>query len=371
MLRLIRTQYWIPRVKNLIRSTIHNCKACTIYRKRAQAQLMGILPKERTTFSRAFTNARVDFAGPFDIKSYSGRGCRMSKGYVCLFVCFATKAIHLEATSDLSTQSFLAAFPRFIARRGCPKNIYSDNGTNFVGASRALRAETKAFLKDARDNTLAKYAHQMLSWHFIPASVPHMGGLWEAGVTSFKSHFTKIASNHKYTFEEFTTLLCRVESCLNSRPLSPSSNQPGDLEPLTPGHFLIGGHILAPPEIDADENRASIVNRWQRLKALHRTFCKRWKSEYLTELQKRNKWRHPQANMKIGDLVIIKEDNLPPNEWRLGRVVNVHLGADNRARVVDLMTERGQVTRPVVKLVLLPPCDQQHSESQPSNDSTS
>ncbi|XP_017490770.1 PREDICTED: uncharacterized protein LOC108378971 isoform X1 [Rhagoletis zephyria] len=154
MLRLIRTQYWIPKVKTMIRSTIHNCKICTIYKKRAQGQLMGILPQERTTFSRPFTNAGVDFAGPFDIKSYRGRGCRMSKGYVCLFVCFSTKAIHLEATSDLSTQSFLAAFSRFVSRRGCPKNVYSDNGTNFVGASRALKAELKAFLSDARTNTL-------------------------------------------------------------------------------------------------------------------------------------------------------------------------------------------------------------------------
>ncbi|XP_036346632.1 uncharacterized protein LOC118755947, partial [Rhagoletis pomonella] len=124
MLRLIRTQYWIPRVQNMIKSTIHNCKICTIYRKRSQTQLMGILPKERTTFSRAFTNTGVDFTGPFDIKNYNGRGCRV-------FVCFATKAIHLEATSDLSTQSFLAAFARFVGRRGCPKNVYSDNGTNF------------------------------------------------------------------------------------------------------------------------------------------------------------------------------------------------------------------------------------------------
>lgn len=153
---------------------------------------MGILPQERTTFSRAFTNTGVDFSGPFDIKSYSGRGCRMSKGYVCLFVCFSTKAIHLEATSDLSTPSFLAAFARFVARRGCPKNIYSDNGTNFVGASRSLRSEFKAFLADSREKTVSKYNYQMLTWHFIPAAAPHMGGLWEAGVKSFKSHFKRL-----------------------------------------------------------------------------------------------------------------------------------------------------------------------------------
>ncbi|XP_053968306.1 uncharacterized protein LOC128869728 [Anastrepha ludens] len=168
----------------------------------------------------------------------------------------------------------------------------------FVGASRSLRSELKAFIADARNNTLSKYGHQALTWHFIPAAAPHMGGLWEAGVKSFKAHFKKTASGLKYTFEEFNTLLCRIESFLNSRPLSPPSNEPSDLEPLTLGHFLVGGHLLAPPEIETSENPASIVNRWQKLKALYQTFCKRWKRELLIELQKGTKWKHQKPNIK-------------------------------------------------------------------------
>ncbi|XP_052753934.1 uncharacterized protein LOC128201320 [Galleria mellonella] len=291
MLRLTRAQYWIPRVKNLIRSIIHNCKTCTIFKKRAQTQLMGALPSERSTFSRAFTNTGVDFASPFEIKSYRGRGCRVSKGYACLFVCFTTRAIHLEATTDLSTQSFLAALSRFVSRRGCPKNIYSDNGTNFVGASRSLRSELKAFIADARNNAISKYSHQALTWHFIPAAAPHMGGLWEAG------------------------------------------------------HFLVGGHLMAPPEPDINESSASIVNRWQKLKALHQSFCKRWKTEYLNEMQKRIKWKHPKTNLKTG--------------------------ADTRVRVVDIVTEKGQVTRPLAKLVLLPPYEEENVDAHPTQHNSS
>ncbi|XP_050340495.1 uncharacterized protein LOC126766847 [Bactrocera neohumeralis] len=195
---------------------------------------------------------------------------------------------------------------------------------------------------------------------------PHMGGLWEAGVKSFKSHFRKIASGQKYTLEEFNTLLCRIESCLNSRPLSPASNEPTDLEPLTPGHFLVGGHLMAPPEPDINESSASIVNRWQKLKALHQSFCKRWKTEYLNEMQKRIKWKHSKTNLKTGDLVVIKEDNLSPNEWRLGRIVNIHPGADTRVRVVDIITEKGQVTRPLAKLVLLPPYEEENEDAHPT-----
>ncbi|XP_050338255.1 uncharacterized protein LOC126764636 [Bactrocera neohumeralis] len=200
---------------------------------------------------------------------------------------------------------------------------------------------------------------------------PHMGGLWEAGVKSFKSHFRKIASGQKYTLEEFNTLLCRIESCLNSRPLSPASNEPTDLEPLTPGHFLVGGHLMAPPEPDINESSASIVNRWQKLKALHQSFCKRWKTEYLNEMQKRIKWKHSKTNLKTGDLVVIKEDNLSPNEWRLGRIVNIHPGADTRVRVVDIITEKGQVTRPLAKLVLLPPYEEENEDAHPTQHNSS
>ncbi|XP_041448477.1 uncharacterized protein LOC121404030 [Drosophila obscura] len=131
VIRLLRATYWIPRLRHVVRAVIHSCKVCVIQRKRLQTQLMGDLPSSRVTFSRPFTYTGVDFAGPFDVKSFTGRACRISKGYVCVFVCFTTKAIHLEAMSDLSTDTFLAAFARFVARRGCPHEVHSDNGRNF------------------------------------------------------------------------------------------------------------------------------------------------------------------------------------------------------------------------------------------------
>lgn len=237
VLQLIRTQYWIPKIQNLIKTTIHKCKPCILYKRRCQKQLMAALPKERCTFSRPFTHTGLDFAGPFDIKSFTGRYCRLSKGYVCLFICFSTKAIHLEATSDLSTSAFLAAFSRFVSRRGCPLHLHSDNGTTFVGASRII---AKEFIQTSQKAITSHYAHQNLSWHFIPPGAPHMGGLWEAGVKSFKQHFKRTAGSTKYTFEEFQTILSKIEACLNSRPLCPNSQSPSDFTALTPGHFLIG-----------------------------------------------------------------------------------------------------------------------------------
>ncbi|XP_075156065.1 uncharacterized protein LOC142229393 [Haematobia irritans] len=195
VLKLIRSQYWIPKAKNLIKATTNKCKPCVLYRRKCQTQLMSALPPQRPEFTRPFTHTGVDFAGPFNIKSYSGRACRISKGYTCVFICSSTKAIHLEATSELSTSAFLAAFSRFVSRRGCPLHLYSDNGTNFVGASRKL---AKDFLQTSQQSVTSNYAHQKFSWHFIPPA------------------------------------------CLNSRPLSPCSKEPSDLYALTPGHFLIG-----------------------------------------------------------------------------------------------------------------------------------
>ncbi|XP_065356198.1 uncharacterized protein LOC135950592 [Calliphora vicina] len=229
---------------------------------------MAVLPPERTTFSRPFDNTGVDFAGPFDIKTYADRGCKVTKGYVMVFVCFETKAIHLEATSEISTQAFLAAFIN--------TRLLSLNGILF--------------------RQCATY-----------------GGLWEAEVKSFKMHLKRISHSQSFTYEEFSTLLARIESCLNSRPLSPSSEDPAYLCALTPGHFLIGSPLLSPPEPNLTDHSLSYVNRWQKLKVLHHHFAQRWKEEYLEELHKRFKWKYLQRDYAIGDVVIIRKDNLPPN----------------------------------------------------------
>ncbi|XP_075158073.1 uncharacterized protein LOC142231346 [Haematobia irritans] len=351
VINLVRLQFWIPKLRNLVKSTIHQCKKCVLHKKKIQQQLMAALPPERTTLRRPFHSTGIDFAGPFEIRSFADRGYKINKGYVCVFICFATKAIHLEATSSLSTAAFLAAFQRFVSRRGCPLNVYSDNGTNFIGASKEIAHD---FLSSSKSSLLSQFAPQQLSWHFIPPGAPHMGGLWEAGVKSFNTHLKKVSGSFNFTFEEFCTLLSKIEACLNSRPISTISDDPADLNPLTPGHFLTGGPILAPPEPTYDNDPESVVNRWQRVKVLHQNFCQRWKMEYLKELHKRNKWKNPTDNIRIDSIVVIRDENLPPNEWRLGRVIKLHPGKDNRVRVADIYTQKGVITRPVVKLVLLP-----------------
>ncbi|XP_059223988.1 uncharacterized protein LOC131997292 [Stomoxys calcitrans] len=352
MLRAIRQEFYIIRLKNAIKHCVRNCKTCTIYKHRIRSQLMAALPTERCTFSLPFTNTGVDFAGPFELKTSKLRNAKLQKGYAAIFVCLSTRAIHLEACSDLSTEAFLSTFNRFVGRRGFPNKMFSDNGTNFVGASRSIAQEFKNFLKTVHKSVSEKYNLHGFSWHFIPPHAPHMGGLWEAAVKSMKSHLRKAASNTKFTFEEFSTLLVRIESVLNSRPLSPMTENPSNLLPLTPGHLLRGAALISVPEEYSDN--LSIINRWQRLKAIQIQFARRWKTDYISELQRRYKWKAAQQNLKENDFVVIKEDNLPPSEWCLGRVIKVFQGKDSNVRVAEIRTQSGVLTRPLVKLCILP-----------------
>ncbi|XP_075162876.1 uncharacterized protein LOC142235509 [Haematobia irritans] len=301
--------------------------------RKSCSQIMAPLPPLRCTLSPPYHITGIDFAGPFELKSSTLRRSPIIKGYVSIFVCFATKAIHLEPCSELSSLAFEAAFTRFVGRRGLPQRLVSDNGRNFIGASRKMLKEFASFVKTTAHDIAQKYSAHGFEWQFIPPHAPHMGGLWESAVKSFKHHFKRIAGAHRFTFEQFATILARIEGLLNSRPTSAISEDPSDLVALKPGHFLKGSPIMSFPEPPAQN--LSLVNRWTKLKALHHQFAIRWKEDYLKTLHKRYKWKNSSPNLKIGDLVAVMDDLLPPNDWRLGRIINAHRGSDDNIRVAD------------------------------------
>ena len=279
---------------------------------------MGNLPAHRSNPAPAFTYTGVDYCGPFLYRCSKGRGIKSTKGWTAVFVCFTTKAVHLELVSDLSTEAFLAALRRFTSRRGLPLEIHSDNGTNFQGASNEIRKQFKAVIKEATEAAAEELADDGVTWRFITVASPHLGGLWEAAVKSTKNHLKRVLGETKLTYEEFTTVLVQIEACLNSRPLYPMSNDPEDLDAITPGHFLITRPIVAPPEpamLDVNPSK-----RWDLLRKLHQDFWNRWTKEYLTQLQQRTKWKGAKSNPSIGDMVLLKDKGLPPTKWALGRI---------------------------------------------------
>ncbi|UYV61031.1 hypothetical protein LAZ67_1003189, partial [Cordylochernes scorpioides] len=309
-LSAIREKYWIPSGRCLVKQILFKCIKCARFRTKAVQQLIGNLPTSRTNWTRPFIKTGIDFAGPVIVKTSNLRNARCDKAYIALFICMFSKAIHIELVTNLTTEAFLAALRRFIGRRGRPAEINTDNATNFVGAYKDLR---KLFNSNIHDFA----SSEEIKWNFIPPSSPHFGGLWEAGIKSVKYHLRRIVGKTKLTFEELTTVLTQIEACLNSRPLCPLTDDPEDLNALTAGHFLIGMPLTAVPSL-VREGGSSLKGRWLLVEQIKTDFWKRWSCEYFSRLQNRPKWLKPVDNIKIGTLVLLKEDNLPPLKWRMG-----------------------------------------------------
>lgn len=224
-----------------------------------------------------------------------------------VFLCFATKAVHCKLVSSLSSESFLNAFKRFIARRNLVANVCTYNRTNFVGANKELKKLYKIVSSSSyKEKFVDTFSKDGINWHFIPPNSPHFGGLWEAAVKSFKYHIKRTVGNSLLNFEEMYTLLSQIESILNSRPLCPISNDPNALSYITPGHFLIGESLTSIPESSLLELSINRLSRWQYIERLRQHFWSRWQKEYLNNLQIRNKWKVKRGRQPtIGEMVLV------------------------------------------------------------------
>lgn len=354
MLHTIRQQYWILGARRLVTSFNRGCTACVRHRKMTAQQQMGDLPIQRVNPSGIFRSCGVDFAGPISIKAYSGRCKVFTKGYICLFICLATRAIHIELVSSLSSEAFIAAFRRFAARRGLCQEIFSDHGTNFVGA----KAELQRMWNVVRNQeTFNELANMNVKWHHIPPNAPHQGGIWEAGIKSVKWHLYRIVGRENLTFEEYSTLLCQIEANLNSRPISAITDNVDDIDVLTPARFITGDASLVLPDPNLLNTNMNRLNRWRLIQRLNQEFWKRWQTEYVSQLQQRHKWQQPQRNIQVGDLVLLKGDNVSPTLWPRGRVIEVHFGRDQLVRSATVGTASGKLHRPIQKLCVLPISD--------------
>ncbi|XP_029158581.1 uncharacterized protein LOC114930891 [Nylanderia fulva] len=313
-LGLLRHRFWVPRGRTVIKQQLHRCVTCTRWRAATPQPPMGNLPRDRVTPTRPFLSTGLDYAGPIFIRTSKGRGHRSQRGYIAVFVCFWSKAIHLEVVSDYSSEAFIAALRRFVSRRGLCTDVYSDCGTTFVGADRTLRELFKA--SSSEGHHIARAANnQGIRWHFNPPAAPHFGGLWEAAVKSTKFHLRRVIGETTLTYEELSTLLTQIEACLNSRPLQALSDDPDDTSALTPGHFLIGAPLLAVPEPSSTGQPASTLSRWRHLQLMRDHFWQRWSAEYVHGLNPRTKWVKSEAAPHVGDLCLIRSELTPPTRW--------------------------------------------------------
>lgn len=350
LLSNVRHAYWPLGGRNLAKLTVHTCVKCHRLKATPVQPIMGNLPNPRVHLEYPFIDTGVDYCGPVMISDRKGRGSRLIKSYICVFVCLAVKAIHIELVTDLTKEAFLAALYRFISRRGRARNIYADNGVSFVGGSNELAR----FLNSNSSAITNSMSQDGISFKFIPPYSPHFGGIWEAAVKSVKHHLRRVLGLAHLNYEEMTTCLTQIEAILNSRPLTPLSTDPTDLSALTPGHFLIGRSLTSVPHPQVTDVNILRLKRYQRVESLRQHFWNRYYTEYISLLQQKAKWHKSSGQLSEGALVIIKDKGLPPLLWKLGRITRVHTGTDGVARIADILTTRGTVQRSFNSVCPLP-----------------
>ncbi len=302
---------------------------------------MGLLPAARTTPAPPFTLTGINFAGPVGLRKGHTQKPVLEKGYVAVFVCLTTKC---------------ATLCRFVARRGVPKEIYSDHGMNFVGTREHIRELQRLMASNTTQRELSHFtSDQDIKWHVIPPRNPHFGGLWEAAVKSMKTLLHKNVAPHPLRFDEIYTLLTEVEAILNSRPLVPlHSDDVTEATCLTPGHYLIGSPIKALPSAADTKNKTSSLKRWNLVQRLTSEIWKQWLGTYLASCAARTKWISLLNPPKPGDIVFLKDETLPSvRSWPLARVVGIFPGDDGQVRTVEVQCGGKLYIQPTVRLIPL------------------
>ena len=225
----IRRKFWLMDGRNQVRRVIKNCINCFRAEPSGVQYKMGDLPRVRVTQAGPFLNTGVDYCGPFLVKEKKFRNRVFKKIYVAVFICMSVNAVHLEVVEDMTTDAFIAALDNFISRRGYPQNVYSDNGSNFVGANKELKELYQVFQSETHRNCLQNFVSvRNIQWHFNPPLAPNHGGLWEAAVKTFKHHLKRVMKNFSFTQKEFENLTTKIESILNYRPLFCASSDAND-----------------------------------------------------------------------------------------------------------------------------------------------
>ena len=349
VLTLLRERFWIISARSSIRQVCHNCFFCRVRRAKEQFPFMADLPLFRAAIEEpAFCHCGVDLFGPIHVK----QGRKRLKRWVVLFTCLTIRCIHLDVVGSCETDTFLNALRRFTNRRGCPTNMYSDNGTNFKGATTELK-EFVLKLEQDEEKIINFTTSRKIKWTFNPPSAPHMGGAWERLVRSSKEVMYGLVKDHVLTDPQLYTLLTEAEMIINSRPLTHLSDDINDLEPLTPNHVLLGMHRNWASIADTSEYDITSRRKWKQVQALRATFWKRWTKEYLPTLAERSRWTSAGPTFEVGELVLLKNDDLKRNKWPLARIEETICGKDGVVRVAVLRTKDGTYTRPVAKILKL------------------
>ena len=347
LVSMVRQRFWPVKCRLMAKKIIHDCFDCRRRTSLPAVPFMSDLPFERVAgFTKPFQFTGVDYFGPMLVKRARSR----IKRWGCLFSCLVTRAVHLELADSLETDDFILVLRCFISRRGKPQQMFSDNGTNFIGADRELLE----CLENLKQDKIHDYLIQSrITWNFIPPNAPHFGGVWEIMVKAVKRALKAVLKETCVTESVLRTTLTEVENVINSRPLTQNSQDPNDLSAITPNHFLHGVYSAVVPPDQCNTSEIDSRKRWRQSQVLSDHIWHRWLREYLPSLNVRHKWTKEQRAHAVGDLVLVIDNNRPRGQWSLGRIQEIIPSKDGKIRTVKVKTGHGVYVRPVAKICLL------------------
>uniref|UniRef100_A0A914WWH6 Integrase catalytic domain-containing protein n=1 Tax=Plectus sambesii TaxID=2011161 RepID=A0A914WWH6_9BILA len=374
----LRQEFWILKGRIEVRKAIKSCLLCKKYSVGPyNLPKMPAFPKERVQQANPFQYTGLDYLGPLWIKSVNEK----FKVWICLFTCLVTRAIHLEPILDLSAQQFLNCIRRFIARRGKPDKIISDNAPHFKLTQKTMDLAWSPIWED--DNNNNYFAQHKIDWQFITEYAPWQGGFYERLVGVVKQALRKTIGRQCLKFEQFYTLLPEVEAVVNSRPLTYLYNDFASRQTLRPIDFLSPRSEIGIPPLEEDHKNAEYlppgIDSKQRLLQIWKKsvenldkFWALWHGEYLLSLRERYQTSHKGPRIhattlpKLEEVVLIKEEGTPRGIWKLGKIIELKKGRDGETRSAKvILPNKTIINRPINLLYPL-----EISEEQPQHDLT-
>ena len=345
----LQQRYRILKIRSQVKKLAKSCVRCRELRAKPTTAQMGNLPPERTIpFVFPFQYTGIDYFGPLTVKV----GRRLEKRWVVLFTCMTSRGVHLEVVPSLDTNSCIMAIRCFMAFRGVPKKIFTDNGTNFTGANKELKKLVQELDQPSIEETLSVRG---IEWQFIPPGAPHFGGCWERLVRSVKTALNVMLKERHPTDLVLRTALCEVMNIINNRPLTHLPDDPQDPEPITPNLLLLGRNNFMQYDHNFDESDLDCRAAYKHAQVYADRFWRKWVSAYRPELLKRQKWQDNRSyyEYKAGDLVMIVDETMHRGCWPKGLVEKVIRGPDGKIRAVVVSTSRSTFTRAISKIILL------------------
>ena len=348
--------FYIPGARRLIESYISTCGTCRRLRGEPVTPKMADLPLERLHETPAFCYVSLDLWGPYHVTEgqTTRKNSSTKKMWGVVFVCQTTRAVHVESVMSLDTTAMVNALRRFFCVRGTARYLHSDCGSNLVACCKEIGA-TKIYgcIKSEADK------HNCI-WSFNPPGASHMMGSAERAIGSFRKIVGAsllLLGNRAITRDEMHTLFCEAASIINNTPLYSTPPNPNEPMAISPASLLTLKDTPQPPPLtsfsESDLNSYGL-QRWRRVQLLSEQFWIRWRKHYLDTLQSRSKWTKRQPNVKVGDVVILKNKQAPRNDWEIGIINAVNTSdVDGAVRSCEVRTTTGTFRRAVHTLVLL------------------